>query len=532
MNKIAKYLNQHLIGSVFDSPQILEKYSTDRSVLKITPRMVAIPENTADVKKIVKFINQLSKKSVHVPITVRGSGLDKTGADLGNGLILSTEHLNDILEIDDRSRLVRVQAGVTLGQLNSALALYGLTVPVKADPRETIGGLISNFTTDNAAGKYNGIFYYVDCIEAVLEDGDAIQTSRYLRRHFNRKADLTSFEGAVYRDIDQLIEKNETLVKDLGSRPTIDAAGYQMITQVVKDVTKSFDLLPLFYAAQGTLGVITEVILHCELLPERRRRFIAAFESIGAAESYIQEIMPLIPEQLNLYDARVFKAAADHGKDPALFAPKFNKGYFVLASFDDKRRKLNKKLQKCLTLLPDNAAAVMETDDNTTDFERLNSAMISFLNNDVRGERAALIDDFYVPSDHLANFLTDLRTLEKTYGQELPVYGSFSTSNYNVRPDIQLGTVDGRQFVIKFVKDFQALVKEHGGSITGGAPEGRTKAMATNPALSEEETELYQKVKDIFDKNQIFNPDVKLGAAASSTVRHLRTNYLNDITTL
>ena len=121
MNKIAKYLNQHLIGSVFDSPQILEKYSTDRSVLKILPRMVAIPENTADVKKIVKFINQLSKKSVHVPITVRGAGLDKTGADLGNGLILSTEHLNDILEIDDHSPLLAFRDRIHVQLRNSLI---------------------------------------------------------------------------------------------------------------------------------------------------------------------------------------------------------------------------------------------------------------------------------------------------------------------------------------------------------------------------------------------------------------------------
>lgn len=530
MNKIAKYLNQHLIGSVFDSPQIMEKYSTDRSPLKITPRMVAVPENVADVKKVVKFISQLAKKSVHVPITVRGAGLDKTGADLGSGLVLSTERLNKILEIDDRSRLVRVQAGVTLGQLNSALALYGLTLPIKADERETIGGLIANFTTDDAAGKYNGIFYYVDCLEAVLSTGDSIQTGRLLRRNFARKADLTSFEGAIYRDVDQLITDNAELVKELGGRATIDAAGYQMISQVVKDVTKSFDLLPLFYASQGTLGVITEVILHCEVLQPLSRRFVAAFESIGAAENYIQQIMPLGTEELNLYDARMFKTAGDHGKDPALFAPKFYKGYFVLASFDDKPRRIKKKLQKCLKLLPDNAAAVMETDDNVTDFERLNSAVVSYLNNDIRGERVGLADDFYVPTEHLANFLTDMRTLELTYGQELPVYGSFSTSNYRVRPDIQLNTVEGRQMVLQFLKGLSALLKEHGGSITGGAPEGRTKATVTNAELSEDETKLYQKLKLIFDPNDILNPDVKLGAVTSTTVRHIRTDYLSDIT--
>ena len=531
MNKIAKYLNQQLIGNVFDSSQILEAYSTDRSPLKITPRMVVVPENVSDVRRTVKFVNQLASKSVHIPITVRGSGLDKTGADLGSGLVLSTEHLNKILEIDDRARLVRVQAGVTLGQLNSALALYGLHIPILADPRETIGALIANFTTDAAAGKYNGIYYYVDCVEAVISTGETLQTSRLARHHLNRKTDLTSYEGSIYREVDKLIDSHSDLIKNLGERSTIDAAGYQMITQVVRENTGSFDLLPLFYASQGTLGIITEVILHCNVFQPRVRHFVAAFESISAALSYISEISPLDPEELNLYDARIFKSAETHGKDPALFAAKFNKGYYVWAAFDDKPRKTNKKLQKCLKLLPDNAAAVVETDDNTTDFKRLKSAIMSYLNDDVRGERVSFVDDFYIPPDHLANFLTDLRDLEKAEKQELPIFGSFATSNYSLRPDVQLNTVEGRQFIIKFLKAFNSLVKDHGGSITGGAPEGRLKAIVTNPAFLDEEEEIYLKLKDIFDPNLIFNPDIKLGATPNATVRHLRTSYNPGITT-
>ncbi|MBQ3309559.1 FAD-binding oxidoreductase [Candidatus Saccharibacteria bacterium] len=532
MNKIAKYLNQQLIGNVFDSAPILEGYSTDRSALKITPRMVVVPENVSDVRRTVRFISQLASKSVHIPITVRGSGLDKTGADLGSGLVLSTEHLNKILEIDDHARLVRVQAGVTLGQLNSALALYGLHVPILADPRETIGALISNFTTDSAAGKYNGIYYYVDCIEAVTSTGDTIQTGRFSRHLLSQKTRLTSFEGSLYRETDKLIDSNSDLISSLGARSTIDAAGYQMITQVVRENTRSFDLLPLFYAAQGTLGIITEAILHCEVYQPQVRHFVAAFESIGAALSYIESIAYLIPEELNLYDARIFKTAAEHGKDPALFAPKFNKGYMVWVAFNDKPRKTNKKLQKCLKLLPDNAAAVMETDDNTTDFQRLNSAIVSYLNDDVRGERVPFIDDFYVAPDHLSNFLTDLRTLEKAEKLELPIFGSFSTSNYNLRPDIQLNSVEGRQFIVKFMKEFNELLKEHGGSLTGGSPEGRIKATITNQELSDEEIELYDKIKTIFDPNQIFNPDIKLGATPNATVRHIRTGYNNGVTTI
>lgn len=172
---------------------------------------------------------------------------------------------------------------------------------------------------------------------------------------------------------------------------------------------------------------------------------------------------------------------------------------------------------------------MVETDDNETDFKRFYSAITSYLNNDVRGERVAVADDFFVPSDHLANFLTDLRDMEKTYGQELPVFGSFSTSNYSVRPDIQLNSVEGRQMILKFIKDLDSLLREHGGSLTGGTPEGRLKAILTNEQLSEQEKALYSEIKDIFDPESIFNPEVKLGAVSSQTVRHLRTHYLESV---
>ena len=120
MNKVTKYLNQHIIGNVFDRPSILEAYSTDRSILKITPKYVALPESSNDLRRIVSFINQLAARGMKIPIAVRGSGLDKTGADLTSGIVISTEKMNRILEIDEHGHFVRVQAGVTLAQLNSA----------------------------------------------------------------------------------------------------------------------------------------------------------------------------------------------------------------------------------------------------------------------------------------------------------------------------------------------------------------------------------------------------------------------------
>ena len=84
-SKIVRYLNQLTVGNVFDSPEILEAYSTDRSALKIRPKIVALPESTDDVRKLMKFCYQLAIKNITIPIAVRGSGLDEMGADLTNG---------------------------------------------------------------------------------------------------------------------------------------------------------------------------------------------------------------------------------------------------------------------------------------------------------------------------------------------------------------------------------------------------------------------------------------------------------------
>lgn len=530
MNKIAKYLNQHLVGNVFDSEEILAKYSGDRSIVKVTPKMVVVPEDTNDIRKTVRFVSQLAKKDVRLELTVRGSGLDKTGADLGKDILISMENMDSIQEIDERSRLVRVQAGTKLGTLNQALSLVGLTVPINADPEDTIGSLISNFATDSYAGKYNGIYYYIDCLEAVISTGDVIQTARYSKRGLARKEELTSAEGGLYRDLHTLINDNYDLISDLRGRSTIDSAGYQMITQVFREQGKTFDLMPMFFAAQGTLGIITEVILRCEVLPEEPTHLAVAFSNLETAAEYASQIKTLEPLEVNLYDARIFVKSADSGKDPNIFSKKFASGWMLLISFDDNARRARRKIAKCLRNLPEAAAAIIEDESNTTDFARIKTAIRSFKNDSLRGERAPILDDLYVPLEKLSDFAKTLRSQEEVYEVELPLMGSMAANNYCVRPDLRLNSVEGRQVATRLIKDVAKILNENGGSITGGSPEGRTKAIANYPELSDAEVELYNKVKDVFDPLEIFNPGVKLGASLKDTVKNLRVGSIEDIT--
>ena len=80
-----------------------------------------------------------------------------------------------------------------------------------------------------------------------------------------------------------------------------------------------------------------------------------------------------------------------------------------------------------------------------------------------------------------------------------------------------------------FLRTGNFIVKREGGSITGGSPEGRVKALVTNNSMTETEMAFYKEIKDIFDRYQVMNPDVKLGTDARFVLGHIRTTGINKI---
>ena len=497
----------------------------------MTPEMVVLPESTDDVRRIVRFTEQLRKRGIKTSLTVRGSGLDKTGADLTDKILISMERMNRIQEIDSRSKLVRVQAGITLEKLNTALSLHGLVLPIDANPKETIGSLICNFAIDGYAGKYHGISHYVDCLEAVMADGNVLQTKNYNRRGLQRKIeDEDDPESGIYGRINDLINESEEPLELIMQKPTLDAAGYQMVTQVEREGSRVFELTPLFYASQGTLGIITEVILRLESAPSKVTRFAAGFETAVGAIKYIEKVDSLGPLAVELYDASIFEKAAENGKELGLFAKRYNKGYIAIISFDDNRFVANKKMKACLDGIPDSAAAILETRENAKDFSRIRTAMRSYLNDDIRGERLYLADDFFVPKTRLLEFIKHLPELEEATKKELPLYGDYLTSNYSLRPDLDMRTIGGRGNALKFLKKFTDFLESYDGILTGGSPEGRIKALVVNEEENPTVHEFYKKIRTAFDPDGIFSPGVKLDSDVKKFVKHLRTESLEGIT--
>src|SRR5680860_744615 len=132
MNKISQYLNEHILGEINSDEPIRQKFSTDGSILSITPELVVHPRVTNDIRKVARFCWQLAEKGHILPITIRGSGTDKTGAAIGKGIVINTPaHLNNTIFIshNNKDRFVHVQPGVNFGALNETLKSHGLIIP-------------------------------------------------------------------------------------------------------------------------------------------------------------------------------------------------------------------------------------------------------------------------------------------------------------------------------------------------------------------------------------------------------------------
>ena len=108
-------------GKVKDDASTLRAYAVDASIYRITPQAVVFPENERDIEQVLGFAFERS-----IPLTTRAAGTNLTGSAIGSGIILDVSHLNRIIELNREEKLVRIQPGIVLNELNKQLAPSGL----------------------------------------------------------------------------------------------------------------------------------------------------------------------------------------------------------------------------------------------------------------------------------------------------------------------------------------------------------------------------------------------------------------------
>ncbi|MCL2001863.1 FAD-binding oxidoreductase [Candidatus Saccharibacteria bacterium] len=520
MQGLANYLNRRLDGIAYVAPRVRGAYDTDYSALKIKPTIIVVPSSTRDIQRVMGFAGQIQNKGVKMGVTARGNGTDKTGAAIGPGIVLDMRaEMNKIMELDASQRLVRVQAGITLRELNNALAVQGLTIPVAA-AEQTIGGMLANNYMGVLSHKYGGILRYVVSAEVVLSDGSLMRFERLNDRSVKKRLKKVSgLEREIYQTVPELIAKNADVLENARYRN----AGYAL--DRVK-FGNSFNFLRLIAGSQGTLGVITELILHADYFEEMPTMLIAYASGAEELSLWAKKAQELEAVFADFYDKKLVQHAALLGKGNELLDVPEGADYLAVIAFDDhsairRRHKVSRMAQAL------GGKVHVSSENDYGQYLATREMLGIYLNDTTRGERTAMMDDVYVAPDRLPELAEKIKKLADATGLDLQLFGSLATGIVNMRPRFELGSVQGRQRMQFMMEKYAKVIASLDGDATGGAPEGRTKAHLIT--WSDEEADLHQAVKDLFDPHRLLNPGVKLDVPKTIFAKHAREEYLDGV---
>lgn len=249
--------------NVFSQKADLLTYSYDAAVVEpVLPGLVVRPTSSETLGKIVKLCNENN-----LPLTVRGAGTNLSGGTvpIAQGVVVLTNGLNKILEINEQDMYAVVQPGVVTAKFAAAVEAKGLFYP--PDPGSQAVSTLGGNVAENAGGL-RGLKYGV--------------TSDYVM-------------GLQFYDTRGEIIKT-------GSKTVKCATGY--------------NLTGLMVGSEGTLGVFDEIILKLIPFPEHRKAMMAVFDEMNKASETVAAIIAsrIIPATLEFMDNFTIRAVEDYSK--------------------------------------------------------------------------------------------------------------------------------------------------------------------------------------------------------------------------
>jgi D-lactate dehydrogenase (cytochrome) len=248
------------------SPDEIQNYLTDASNLKGNCDAVYFPDNEEDVIQILKeaFENKIK-------VTISGNGTGLTGARVPQGgIVISTEKMNRIIELNETEKTAMVEPGVILADFQNLVNQKKLMYP--PDPTERncfIGGTVATNASGEKTFKYGSTREYVLELNIVLANGDLLKLKR----------------GELFANNYSLKLKTET-----GHEYSLQLPEYKMPS--TKNTSgyyakSNMDAIDLFIGSEGTLGVIIKIKLKLVDLPEKILSSVVFFSKETDALNFI-----------------------------------------------------------------------------------------------------------------------------------------------------------------------------------------------------------------------------------------------------
>jgi FAD/FMN-containing dehydrogenase len=532
MSKVAHYLQEHLTGEVMTSTDARRYFATDASILAVAPALVAYPRNENDIRKAARFTWQLAERGRVIPITARGSGSDQTGAALGTGIMLVfPAHMNRVLELDTKAHTVTVEPGINYGKLQQTLHTHGRFLPPYPASMEysTVGGAVANNASGEKSVKYGDTRNYVQTLRLVLANGEVIDTGRLSKRELGKKLGLATFEGEIYRSLDTLLEDQREVIEKLERNVPKNNAGYQLSDVKRKD--GSFDLTPLIVGSQGTLGIVSEIVLATEAHNPQTTLLLAQFTSLEQLQAAINDLRSMSepPSAIEFVNSELLQIVQTLNPNQLreVMKPPFPL-ITVLIELDVVEKRMKKQLKKVQKILHKQSATVQVAADleQQQQFWKVRQTSSTILTNNNGSSRAVpIIGDACVPIDQLRTYIEGLQTIMENYEVKPALWGHAGDGIVHVQPQLDLAKVGDRQKAFRLIDESNKLVLSLGGTISGEGSDGRLRTPYLEAFYGSEAYGLLQKVKQIFDPYGTLNPGVKFGSSLEDIKAIVRADF-------
>ena len=532
-------------GDVATDEKTLDKYSRDASIFEVQPKAVVFPKDTEDLKDLVKFVNENKEKYPELSLAARSGGTDMTGGPLTESIVVEFDkYFNHIKNVGESSAIV--EPGVYYRDLEKETLKQGLIFPSYPASKSicAIGGIIANNSGGEKTLRYGKTNEYVRRLKAVLSDGNEYEFKKLNKIELQKKKAQDDFEGGIYRKIYELLEDNFDIIKKAKPQVSKNSAGYFLWNVWDREY---FDLTQILVGSQGTLGIVTEAELGLVEKEKYSRMVVVFLDDIEKMTNFVSTALKYSPESLEAFDDNTLKLALRFFPD---IAKKIGTGNFfsLIFSFFGEGLAIARKLR-----LPKFVVLVELTGD---DEEKINDRVkglrdelkplgiytkatksgmdtekywvirresFNLLRHKVKDKRAApFIDDIIVDPSHLPEFLPKLYNILEEHNITPTLAGHAGSGNFHIIPLMDLSREEERRKIPEVAEKVYDLVLEYGGSITAEHNDGLIRSPYIEKMYGKEVYGLFEKTKEIFDPQNIFNPGKKVGADLEYAMRHIK----------
>jgi len=443
-------LKKLLPAEIILEPEILKNYSGDKWFAAHLPDAVALPRSAKSVSKILRFANENK-----IPVTARGAGYGYVGGcvPIRGGIVLSTERMNRIKEINAKDFVAVVEPAVITAELQKKCESRKLFYP--PDPASRANNFIGGNIATNAGGprclKYGVTRDYVLGLEVVLADGTIIRTGG--RTH-----------------------KNKT----------------------------GFDLTKLFVGSEGLLGIVTEATLKLIPLPPYRAALAIGFNSMRDGVGALQAILGagFLPCALELADEFTLAAAAKYTGSNRLGICKAH----LITELDGQKNSVQSELPVVEKIIRKFKPLFVERGLGDAECEKIWEIRRVFSTSLKATGLTKLNEDIVVPRGRLEDLFQFTGRLQKKINLPIACFGHAGDGNIHVNIMLDKNDSAAVKRGDAALDDLFKQIIKWNGAITGEHGIGIAKKRWWPLAVSPEVRKLHRDLKKVLDPNGILNP--------------------------